>query len=146
MKITAMECFFVLPRWNFLKITTDEGIVGWGEPVVESRAQTVAKEVEELSRILIGEDPLRIEHLFQTMYRTTFYRGGPVLTSAISGIEQALWDIKGKYYGLPVYEMLGGRSATISACIPIAAARMPRNSPPMPSAAWPRALPQSKPL
>lgn len=109
MKITSMECFFVLPRWNFLKITTDEGIVGWGEPVVESRAQTVAKAVEELSRVLIGEDPLRIEHLFQTMYRTTFYRGGPVLTSAISGIEQALWDIKGKYYGMPVYEMLGGK-------------------------------------
>ncbi len=109
MKITSMECFFVLPRWNFLKITTDEGIVGWGEPVVESRAQTVAKAVEELSRILIGEDPLRIEHLFQSMYRTTFYRGGPVLTSAISGIEQALWDIKGKYFNMPVYEMLGGR-------------------------------------
>jgi len=109
MKITALECFYVLPRWNFLKITTDEGIVGWGEPVVESRAQTVAKAVEEMGRVLIGEDPLRIEHLFQVMYRTTFYHGGPVLTSAISGIEQALWDIKGKYYGMPVYEMLGGR-------------------------------------
>ena len=109
MKITKMECFYVLPRWNFLKITTDEGIVGWGEPIVESRSQTVAKAVEEFSRILIGEDPLRIEHLWQSMYRTTFYKGGPVLTSAISGIEQALWDIKGKYYNMPVYEMLGGR-------------------------------------
>ncbi|MGI6316148.1 MAG: galactonate dehydratase [Christensenellales bacterium] len=109
MKITKMECFFVLPRWNFLKITTDEGIIGWGEPVVESRAQTVAKAVEEFSRVLIGEDPLRIEYLYQIMYRTTFYKGGPVLTSAISGIEQALWDIKGKYYNMPVYEMLGGR-------------------------------------
>lgn len=104
-----MKLYHVKPRWLFLKIETDEGIVGWGEPIVEGRALTVATAIEELKRYLIGEDPLRIEHHWQIMYRGTFYRGGPVLVSAISGIEQALWDIKGKFYNLPVYEMLGGR-------------------------------------
>lgn len=84
MKITAMKLFHVKPRWLFLKIETDEGIVGWGEPVVEGRALTVATAVEELSRYLIGQDPLKIEHHWQVMYRGTFYRGGPVLVSAIS--------------------------------------------------------------
>ena len=109
MKITGMESFFVAPRWHFLKVTTDEGIVGWGEPIVESRARTVAEACRELGRLIIGQDPLRIEYLYNLMYKNSFYRGGPVLSSAISGIEQALWDIKGKYYNMPVYEMLGGR-------------------------------------
>ncbi|MBP3965647.1 galactonate dehydratase [Paenibacillus lignilyticus] len=109
MKITDLKLYHVKPRWLFLKIETDEGIVGWGEPIVEGRALTVATAIEELKRYLIGEDPLRIEHHWQIMYRGTFYRGGPVLVSAISGIEQALWDIKGKFYNMPVYEMLGGR-------------------------------------
>lgn len=109
MKITDMKLFHVKPRWLFLKIETDEGISGWGEPIVEGRALTVASAVEELKRYLIGQDPLKIEHHWQVMYRGTFYRGGPVLVSAISGIEQALWDIKGKFYNMPVYEMLGGR-------------------------------------
>nr|WP_208420378.1 galactonate dehydratase [Paenibacillus lupini] len=104
-----MKLYHVKPRWLFLKIETDEGIAGWGEPIVEGRALTVATAIEELKRYLIGEDPLRIEHHWQIMYRGTFYRGGPVLVSAISGIEQALWDIKGKFYNMPVYEMLGGR-------------------------------------
>jgi galactonate dehydratase len=108
-KITDMKLYHVKPRWLFLKIETDEGIAGWGEPIVEGRALTVATAIEELKRYLIGEDPLRIEHHWQIMYRGTFYRGGPVLVSAISGIEQALWDIKGKFYNIPVYEMLGGR-------------------------------------
>ncbi|MFC0331888.1 galactonate dehydratase [Paenibacillus sepulcri] len=109
MKITDMKLYHVKPRWLFLKIETDEGISGWGEPIVEGRALTVATAVEELKRYLIGQDPLRIEHHWQIMYRGTFYRGGPVLVSAISGIEQALWDIKGKFYNMPVYEMLGGK-------------------------------------
>lgn len=109
MRITDMKLYHVKPRWLFLKIETDEGIIGWGEPIVEGRALTVATAIEELKRYLIGEDPLRIEHHWQNMYRSTFYRGGPVLVSAISGIEQALWDIKGRFYNLPVYEMLGGR-------------------------------------
>ncbi len=109
MKITNMETFHVPPRWMFLKISTDEGIVGWGEPVIEGRAKTVEEAIEELKPVLIGADPTRIEHLWQTMYCTTFYRGGPILTACISGIEQALWDIKGKMLGVPVYELLGGR-------------------------------------
>ena len=109
MKITKLETFHIRPRWLFLKIHTDAGIVGWGEPVLEGRARTVETAVHELGRILIGEDPTRIEHLWQRCYRGGFYRGGPIMTSALSGIEQALWDIKGKAAGLPVHEMLGGR-------------------------------------
>lgn len=109
MKITNLETFHVRPRWMFLKVSTDEGIVGWGEPVLEGRARTVEMAINELRPVLIGADPMRIEHLWQTMYCTTFYRGGPILTSCISGIEQALWDIKGKKLGAPVYELLGGR-------------------------------------
>jgi galactonate dehydratase len=108
MKIRSLECFKVPPRWLFVKVETDEGIVGWGEPVVEGRADTVKAAVEELKVYLIGQDPMRIEDLWQVMYRGGFYRGGPILTSAISGIEQALWDIKGKYYNAPIYDLLGG--------------------------------------
>ncbi|HET8627895.1 MAG TPA: galactonate dehydratase [Thermomicrobiales bacterium] len=108
MKITGFELFKVPPRWLFLKVSTDAGIAGWGEPVVEGRADTVRAAVEELSHYLIGRDPFRIEDTFQVLYRGGFYRGGPVLTSALSGIEQALWDIKGRALGVPVYELLGG--------------------------------------
>lgn len=108
MKITKMELFKVPPRWVFLKIETDEGISGWGEPIVENRADTVMTAVREASEYLIGKDPMRIEDHFQVLFRSGFYRGGPILTSAISGIDQALWDIKGKYYGAPVYDLLGG--------------------------------------
>lgn len=108
MKITRMELFKVPPRWLFLKIETDEGVVGWGEPIVEGRAETVRAAVQELSHYLIDKDPLRIEDHFQVLYRGGFYRGGPVLMSAIAGIEQALWDIKGKWLGAPVYHLLGG--------------------------------------
>ena len=107
MKITSLELFKVPPRWLFLKVSTDEGVAGWGEPIVEGRAETVRAAVEELSSYLIGRDPFRIEDHFQVLYRG-FYRGGPVLTSAVSGIEQALWDIKGRALGVPVYELLGG--------------------------------------
>ena len=101
MKIASMELFKVAPRWLFLKTTADDGTVGWGEPVIEGRADTVAAAVKELSPYVIGRDPAHIEDLFQVMYRAGFYRGGPVLTSAISGIEQSLWDIRGKSLGLP---------------------------------------------
>lgn len=103
-----MECFIVPPRWLFLKVETDEGIVGWGEPIVEGRAATVKACVQELSEYLIGKDPMRIEDHWQVLYRSGFYRGGPVLMSAISGIDQALWDIKGKYYQAPIYQLMGG--------------------------------------
>ena len=109
MKITKLETVHVKPRWLFLKIHTDHGIEGYGEPIVEGRARTVETAIKELEPYLIGEDPLDIERHWQTIYRGTFYRGGPVLVSALSGIEQALWDIKGKFYNMPVYEMLGGK-------------------------------------
>jgi len=108
MKITRLETFFVKPRWVFLKMHTDEDIAGWGEPIVEGWSRTTAQAVQEMGRYLIGQDPRRIEHHWQAIYRGAFYRGGPVLTSALSGIEQAMWDIKGKALGVPVYEMLGG--------------------------------------
>ncbi|MEB7065558.1 galactonate dehydratase [Mammaliicoccus sciuri] len=108
MKIVDYELFQVPPRWLFLKITTDEGIVGWGEPVIEGKAQTVGAAVDEFLQQLIGKNPLNIEDHWNMMYRSSFYRGGPILMSAISGIDQALWDIKGKYYNAPVHELLGG--------------------------------------
>ncbi len=108
MKITKLETFLVKPRWLFLKIHTDEGLVGLGEPIVEGRALTVAQAVAELEPYLVGKDPTRVVHHWQSMYKHAFYRGGPVLTSAISGIDHALWDIAGKAVGLPVYKMLGG--------------------------------------
>ena len=107
-KITQMETFLVKPRWLFLKIHTNAGITGLGEPIVEGRAKTVATAIEELTPYLIGKDPRPVAHHWQAMYRHAFYRGGPILTSAISGVDQALWDIKGKALGVPVYEMLGG--------------------------------------
>jgi galactonate dehydratase len=108
MKITRLTTYRIPPRWMLLKIETDEGIVGWGEPVIEGRARTVEAAVHELSDYLIGQDPARINDLWQVMYRAGFYRGGPILMSAIAGIDQALWDIKGKRLGVPVYELLGG--------------------------------------
>ena len=109
MKIVKLTTYLVPPRWCFLRIETDDGVVGWGEPVIEGRAATVAAAVEELSDYLIGQDPRRINDLWQVMYRGGFYRGGPILMSAIAGIDQALWDIKGKALGLPVHDLLGGR-------------------------------------
>ena len=109
MKITRFETFHVRPRWLCLRIETDNGLVGWGEPTLEGRAQTVETAVREMMRELIGQDPRRIEHHWQTLQRGGFYRGGPVLSSALSGIEQALWDILGKHLGVPVYQLLGGR-------------------------------------
>ena len=108
-KIAKTETFLVPPRWCFLRIETDDGTVGWGEPVVEGRAHTVAAAVEELSDYLIGKDPLAIEDHWSVLYRGGFYRGGPVLMSAIAGIDQALWDIAGKHFGAPVWQLLGGR-------------------------------------
>ncbi|WP_342603877.1 galactonate dehydratase [Peribacillus sp. FSL E2-0159] len=110
MKIKSYELFQVPPRWLFLKIETDEGIVGWGEPVIEGKASTVKAAVDELMENLIGKDPLNIEDHWNLMYRAGFYRGGPILMSAISGIDQALWDIKGKYYNAPVHQLLGGKA------------------------------------
>lgn len=109
MKITNIKLYQVPPRWLFLKVETDEGISGWGEPVIEGRAQTVKAAVEELSQYIIGKDPMKIEDIWQVLYRGGFYRGGPILMSAMAGIDQALWDIKGKFFNAPVYDLLGGQ-------------------------------------
>jgi galactonate dehydratase len=108
LRITKLETFLVKPRWLFLKIHTNAGIVGLGEPITEGRALTCAEAVKEIEPYLIGKDPRRVAHHWQAIYRHAFYRGGPILTSALSGIDQALWDIKGKALGVPVYELLGG--------------------------------------
>jgi len=110
MKITTYELFQVPPRWLFLKIGTDEGITGWGEPVIEGKAATVKTAVDELMQSLVGKDPMDIEGHWNMMYRGGFYRGGPILMSAISGIDQALWDIKGKFFDAPVHQLIGGKT------------------------------------
>jgi len=110
MKIAKYELYQVPPRWLFLKIETDEGITGWGEPVIEGKAATVKTAVEELMQSLMGKDPMDIEGHWNSMYRGGFYRGGPILMSAISGIDQALWDIKGKFFNAPVYQLIGGKA------------------------------------
>ena len=107
-RVRSLELFTVPPRWLFLKVTTEAGLIGWGEPVVEGRAATVKAAVEELSEYVVGHDASRIEDLWQMLYRGGFYRGGPVLMSAISGIETALWDIRGKALGVPIHDLLGG--------------------------------------
>lgn len=107
-RITGMETLLVKPRWLFLKIRTNAGITGLGEPITEGRARTCAEAVKEIEPYLIGKDPRAATHHWQAIYRHAFYRGGPVLTSALSGVDQALWDLKGKALGVPVYELLGG--------------------------------------
>ena len=109
MKITAVNTYFVRPRWGFVEIETDAGIVGWGEAVLEGHAKAVLACVQEYKDYLIGSDPADIEGIWSTIYRAGFYRGGGVLMSALSGIDQALWDIKGKVFDVPVYQLMGGR-------------------------------------
>lgn len=109
MKITKLELMKVKPRWMFLKMYTDTAIIGLGEPILEGHCNAVEAVIREFEDYLIGKDPMMIEHHVQALYRGGFYRGGPVMLSAISGVEQAMWDIKGKYYNCPVYEMLGGK-------------------------------------
>ena len=108
MKIATIEQFYPRRRMRLVKITTDTGIVGWGETTLEGKPKSTWAAVEELADYFIGKDPLRIEHHWQHVYRSAFFRGGNILMSALSGIDQALWDIAGKYYGVPAYELLGG--------------------------------------
>jgi len=109
LKITKLELIKVKPRWMFLRMHTDTEIYGLGEPILEGHTNAVEAVVREFEEYLIGKDPMQIEHHVQALYRGGFYRGGPLMLSAISGIEQAMWDIKGKYYNCPVYELLGGK-------------------------------------
>lgn len=109
MKIKEVNTYFVRPRWGFVEIVTDEGISGWGEAVLEGHAGTVLSCVQEMEEYLIGADPGNIEDIWTVLYRAGFYRGGGVMMSAISGIDQALWDIKGKWFNAPAYQLMGGR-------------------------------------
>ena len=109
MKIGRIETFFVPPRWLFVRVESDDGAFGWGEASLEGHAEAVDGAFEALRDRFIGHDPRRIEDIWQVAYRGGFYRGGPVLMSALAGLEQALWDLKGKALGLPAWEMLGGR-------------------------------------
>jgi galactonate dehydratase len=108
MKITDVETHLVPPRWLFVQVSTDEGVTGWGEATLEGRSDTSAAAVHDLRELLVGEDPLRVEDRWQVLTRAGFYRGGPVFSSAVAGIDQALWDIAGKVYGAPVHQLLGG--------------------------------------
>ena len=108
MKIAQIEQFFPRHRMRLAKITTDNGLVGWGETTLEGKPKSTCAAVEELADYLIGKDPLRIEHHWQHIYRSAFFRGGAILMSALSGIDQALWDIAGKHYGVPTHQLLGG--------------------------------------
>jgi galactonate dehydratase len=107
LKIANVETFIHRNSWVFVRITTDAGIVGWGE-MLKDKARACAAEVEEQTQHLLGQDPRRITHIWQSLYKHGFYRGGPVLSAVLSGIDMALWDIRGKSLGLPVYELLGG--------------------------------------
>jgi len=111
MKITAIEPIFTFAGRNLLlvKITTDEGVVGWGESGLSGRERAVIGALEGFSEILIGQDPFRIGHIWQSLYRSQYFEGGRVLTSAMSAIDIALYDIKGKALGVPVYDLLGGK-------------------------------------
>ncbi len=106
--IERIETFLVAPRWLFVRIKTSGGLVGWGEASCEGRSETVRTAVEQLSEYLIGQDPFRIEDHWQVMSKGSFYRYGVILSSAVSGIDQALWDLLGRSVGLPVHVLLGG--------------------------------------
>lgn len=107
MKISAITVYKVKPRWVFVKISTDEGIDGWGEMISGTKTETVVAGAYEIGNRLLGRDPFQIERLFQELHRS-FFRGGPINGTIVSGLEMALWDIKGKALNLPIYEFLGG--------------------------------------
>ena len=109
MKLERLETFLVPPRWLFVRAEAEGGIVGWGEASLEGHAEAVEGAFESLRDRFIGHDVARIEDIWQIAYRGGFYRGGPVLMSALSGLDQALWDIKGKVLGVPVWQLLGGK-------------------------------------
>ena len=109
MEIARIETFVVPPRWVFVRVETADGAFGWGEGSLEGHAEAVEGAFEALRDRFVGADPRRIEDIWQVAYRGGFYRGGPVLMSAISGLDQALWDLKGKLLGVPAWELLGGR-------------------------------------
>lgn len=108
-QIVRLEAFAVPPRWLFVRVETSQGAVGWGEATLEGHVEAVMGALDAMRDRLIGHDPDRIEDAWQLSHRLGFYRGGPVLLSAIAGVDQALWDIKARKLGVPVYQLLGGR-------------------------------------
>jgi galactonate dehydratase len=108
-KIARIETFLVPPRWLFVRVESDDGAFGWGEASLEGWAEPVEAVFEAFRDRFVGADPFAIEDIWQVGYRGGFYRGGAVLMSALSGLEQALWDLKGRALGLPAWEMLGGK-------------------------------------
>ena len=109
MKITSVKIYEVKPRWIFCKVSTDEGIVGWGEMISGTKTRTVVEGTKELADRIVGRDPFEIERLWQELHRS-FFRGGPINGTIVSGLEMALWDIKGKAFDVPVWQLLGGRA------------------------------------
>lgn len=107
--ITKIEIFRVPPRWLFVRVETQGGIVGWGEGTLEGHTEAVEGAYQDLVRRFVGWDADKIQDIWQHAYRARFYRGGPVLMSALSGLDIALWDIKGKRLGVPVWQLLGGK-------------------------------------
>ncbi len=106
--IERVETFLIAPRWLFVRLETSDGVVGWGEASLEGHADAVRVVVDQFAEYLVGADADRIEDHWQVLTKSGFYRGGPVFGSAVSGIDQALWDLKGKSLGVPVYQLLGG--------------------------------------
>lgn len=109
MKITALETIPVRGRAMILKMHTDDGLVGFGEPMNYEHWRVVAQAVQDMAEYLVGRDPLQIEAHWQAMYRSSYSRSMPVLVAALSGIEMAMWDVFGKSVGLPVWQLLGGK-------------------------------------
>jgi len=108
LKVAAVDAFLVPPQWLFVRVRTDEGITGWGEGGIQMRARAVQAAVSHLADYLVGQDPLAIEAHWQVMRKSGFYRDGPILSSALAAVDEALWDIAGKLHGVPVHELLGG--------------------------------------
>ncbi|KAF8962553.1 enolase N-terminal domain-like protein [Flammula alnicola] len=106
--ISKIETFRVPPRWLFVRVETADGIVGWGEGTLEGHTEAIEGAFHDLQRF-VGTDADNIQDIWQTAFRGRFYRGGPVLMSALSGLDIALWDIKGKKLGVPIYQLLGGK-------------------------------------
>ncbi|MBI3209949.1 MAG: galactonate dehydratase [Candidatus Solibacter usitatus] len=106
-KVTKIETFVLKNSWVFVKISTDAGVTGWGE-MLKDDAKACAAGAQEVAHYLVGQDPCRVVYHWQAIHRGAFYRGGPIKSAIQSGIDMALWDIKGKVYGVPVYKLLGG--------------------------------------
>jgi len=108
LRISSVETFLVAPQWLFVRIRTDAGITGWGEAGVQMRARSVQAAIGHFVDYLVGSDPLRIEEHWHVLRRSGFYRDGAILSSALAAVDEALWDIAGKYYGVPIHQLLGG--------------------------------------